>query len=348
MARVKHNILEPEQNPIYLSSVKLIPSGSTLFNLACSDTINGAFLPGKVVNLIGDKSTGKTFLYLTMLAEICQSSIFDKYELYHDDVEAAVEFDTDYLFGEKLSKRLRSPWNGSGSATIQDFHTKIFELINRGKPFIYGLDSFDALTSDEEISKFNQKVGGKTTKGSYALERTKGLGAMFRQITQGIKKTGSLLVIISQVRENISEMPFTPKYRRTGGRALGHYSSYELWLSFPEKSKIKKNDHIIGINCLAKFTKNRMTGKVRNALFPIYYDYGVDDISSCIDFLIKEGHWKHTNKTVVTKEFGTYEKQVLINLIEKDGRENDVRNIVGQVWTKIEEDLKLNRKKKYT
>jgi len=71
----------------------LIPSGCTVLNLACSDDPTGAFTPGHMVNLIGDSSTGKTFLALTMLADIAHNSLFDDYRLIHDDVEEANEFD---------------------------------------------------------------------------------------------------------------------------------------------------------------------------------------------------------------------------------------------------------------
>jgi len=85
------------------SSSVLIPSGSIMLNLACSDSPYGAYRPGTIVNLIGDTSAGKSVLCLTMLAEICYNKRFDGYDLYYDDAEQTNEFDIGYLFGKDRS-----------------------------------------------------------------------------------------------------------------------------------------------------------------------------------------------------------------------------------------------------
>ena len=88
---------------------------------------------------------------------------------------------------------------------------------------------------------------------------------------------------------------------------------------------------------------------------PIYYSFGIDDIGSCVDYLIDEGHWKKAKTKkgkegtgIKAKEFdfkGTREK--LIQYIGDNNMEKDLRDIVGDVWKEIEDAVKINRKKRY-
>jgi hypothetical protein len=91
-----------------------------------------------------------------------------------------------------------------------------------------------------------------------------------------------------------------------------------------------------------------LTGKIREVTFPIYSSYGVDDIGSCVDWLISVEHWKKRKQTIVADDLdmeGTREK--IIKLIEEKHLEKQLQKIVGSVWNSIEESLKLNRRKKY-
>ena len=124
----------------------LIPTGNTLLNLALSDTPDGGYGVGKMVNLIGDSSSGKTILALTMLAECNINPKFKDYDLIFDDVENALEIDIESLFGRSLAKRIKF----RSSNTIEDWYGSIYNQIVSGIPFISVLDSFDALTSRDE------------------------------------------------------------------------------------------------------------------------------------------------------------------------------------------------------
>ena len=336
----------------------MVPTGSTLLNMSISDNPNGAFKLGKLVSFVGDAGMGKTFLYLAMLAEASRKKRFKDYRLIHDDVESAREIDIEYLFGKNLANRLESPFDEGGSLTIQDFHASIFSLIEEGQPFIYGLDSFDALTSEEELERMKKVIKargtGKKEKGSYQLETTKGLSAMLKQVVQGLEKTNSLLVIISQVRENISTLPFAPKYRYNGGRALKHNASQTIWLQTPAKNSkrrktIGKKSYQVGVTCKARPTKNRLTGKLRDVEFPIYYDYGIDDIESTVDYLLEVGAWAKKGQKISTKGFTTKElsKEKLMQYIENNEMEKKLKDTVAGVWGDIENKLKSDRKRRY-
>lgn len=335
-----------------------IPTGSTLLNLACSDHAELGYGEGKVVNLIGDSSSGKTLLCLTLIAEALKMDRFKDYKFIYDDVERACEFDVGRLFGKEAAERIQSPagvfdQDDPYSDTIQDFYSNIDTAFASGKPFVYILDSFDALTSEQELKKSKELLEahrkGKESIGSYGMDKAKVISEILRSIVKKLKSTNSLLIVVSQTRDNINPMSFVQK-TRSGGNALRFYSSHEVWLAVG--SKIKSKDRIVGANIRAKVTKNKLTGKVREVEFPIYYSYGVDDIGSMIDFLLKEGHWKKQKNTITPEGLaigtGTQAtREKLIQIIEQENLEAQLKQITRTVWMKTEEDLKLKRKKKF-
>ena len=348
---------------------RLISSGSTLYDLACSDTILGAYLIGSMANIVGDKSSGKTTLALSVLAEASQNPDFNEYELILDDVEAANEFDVAALFGQQLADRLQAPTENGASDTVAELQNNILNTIKRGKPFIYVLDSFDALTTDEELERAYAKADGKELKGSYGMQKAKGSSELFRVITREMKSANGLLIIISQVRENIDPMSFT-KYRRTGGKALDFYATNITWLA--NKGTIKKMDRDIGNDVAAKVDKNKLTGKHRIVNYQTITGYGIDDIGSMVDFMIVEKFWlpKVAAEKKIDKSEGrkprqsktTADKNVIVRAkilglegnrasliaqIEEQGLCNALREEVRDAWLVIEEKLHHNRPSKY-
>ncbi|MEI6158165.1 MAG: hypothetical protein WCP87_07355, partial [Atribacterota bacterium] len=140
----------------------LIPTGSTLLNLALSDRKEGGYDGGKIVNIIGDSSSGKTFLALSCMAEMAYDDQFKKYKLIYDDAEQANEFNIEYLFGKKLADRIEAPRYGKKeplhSHTMQDFEANIHRHLAGQEPFIYILDSFDSITDEDEIEKVKDNL----------------------------------------------------------------------------------------------------------------------------------------------------------------------------------------------
>ena len=332
----------------------LIPTGSILLNLACSDHIEGGWGAGKISNLIGDSSSGKTLLALSMFAECAQRSEFDEYDFIYDDVEQACEFDMSKLFGSRVKDRIQAPHYEDGTAlysdTIQQFHANVFSAIQSGRPFIYVLDSFDALTSSEELGRAEESAkatrDGKELKGSYRMEKPKLVSEMLRQIKARLRETGSFLLIISQTRDNIDPMSFEKK-TRSGGRALRFYSSHEVWMALA--GKIKSRDRVIGSNVKVKVTKNKLTGKQRSVQFPIYYDYGADDLGSCIDFLVDDGYWSKKGDKIIAKEIGMEgtRKKLIVDIEGEIGAAQRIYETTQTCWQEIEQSLKLDRKPKY-
>ena len=332
------------ENPSFLST------GCTLLNLANTDNPFHGFRLGRIVNIIGDTHTGKTLLALTMLAEAANNPAFDNYDLVYDDAEAANSFNLEYLFGKKTASRL-AEWyvDNDPSDTVEDWQENLYDMLAGEKPFIYVIDSMDSLTWEDEQELIEENLAarkkGNETKSTYGMGKAKRNSQIMRGINDRLEGTKSLLVIISQVRDNIG-MSFAKKYTRAGGRALDFYSSHIMWLSC--KQKIKSKSLVIGSNVMAKVSKTKETGKIRDVDFQTYYDYGVDDISSNIEYLLANNVWKKEKRTIVVPELdlnGTIDK--VIGQIEERGLQDTVAELVGETWNEIENSVKLNRASKY-
>lgn len=310
-------------------------SGSTLLNLALADSPVWGFSPGKLVNIIGDSSAGKSFLLWTIFAELSHDKRFDDYELIYDEPEVALEFDIPKLFGGKTEKRVRTDIR---SETIEDFHDNVIKEVSKGKPIIYGLDSFDALTSEAEIKR-------EVRDGTYGMEKPKLSGIILRKICGKIHDTGSAVFVISQTRDNIG-VSFGNKKTRSGGKALKFYSTHEMWLAV--EAHIKRKDRDVGVNVKCKISKNKVTGKLRTIGFPLLYDYGIDDIQSMIDWLMDEKVWTKEGRKINTDGF--IEPMTLDNLIQNiidNNLENKLKEIVANKWFDIEESISTKRPSKY-
>jgi recombination protein RecA len=337
----------------------LAPTPSTLLNLACSDNAEGGIGVGKIINIIGDSSAGKTVLCLSILAEICQLPEFEKYDIINDDVENALEIDLKKMFGKKLAKRIKPPCVDKfgkplPSDTVEDFLSNILDAADSKRPFIYLLDSLDALDAKDDQKKADEireaKKKGTKAKGTYGGAKPKTLSWILRTVKAKLKNTNSILIIISQTRDNLNARSFETKYR-AGGRALKFYCTHEIWLAVIKKltKTIDGNKINIGSNVRAIVKKNKLTGKVREAEFAIYYDYGVDDTSSCIDYLLKWKVWKKKKSKIVASQFDkTLAQSKLIEYIESNPKyKHRLRKIVAKKYLEIEDKLKLGRRPKY-
>ena len=349
VAAALRNRRRPEPSVECLLPENLIPSGSTMLNLACTDSYTGAYGKGRIVNTIGDSATGKSTLTLHTFAECAHDERFDDYHFEYDEAEAALAHDIENLFGKKTARRIGDP---KRSIDVEDFVANLSRIIDRGEPFIYILDSFDGLGSKAEKKRLRANIKPKKgeekkkAKGSYKTEKVIALTELLRNSVQAIEELESLLIIVSQTRDNLGfGAQFQPK-RRNGGRALKFFSSHEMWLS--HMGMIKKLEQQIGAYTQARVTKNKLTGKKRWINFPIYDQIGVDDIGSCIDFLVENKFWPKTKQTINCRGLGikgTREK--VIQKIERNDLIEDLRKFTGRKWKVMEKKLTLDRPSRY-
>lgn len=340
-----------------ISKSNSLSSGSTLLNLACTDTPYAGFLKGKYHYIVGDSASGKTFLSLTCLAEAVANKHFKDYRFIFDNAEDGALMDIERFFGKGVAERIEPPAHEDGapvaSTTIEEFFYHVDDAFKEGTPFIYILDSMDSLSSKDEQAKFTSTKEafrkGKETTGSYGDGKAKKNSTNVRRLLTPLRESGSILIIISQTRDNIGGSMFSGK-TRAGGHALRFYASIEWWSAIKETKKktIRKKNRQIGIDCKISIKKNRFTGKLSQVTIPIYHSFGIDDVGSCVNYLIGEEHWKKKGTLFVAKEWDfSGSREQIIKHIEENSLENEMRTIVGSVWNEIQEACAVKRKKRY-
>ena len=331
--------------------VPTLSTGSTLLNLACGGSPDAGWAVGKYYLIVGDPTAGKTFLAMSVMAEACMNKAFDKYTLVYDNVEDGCDMDLDRLFGERLRKRLRAPHKTGSSQTIEEFYFALDSVMNDG-PVIYILDSMDSLTSQKEEEHFQDEkkatAAGKDVAGTFGVSKAKRNSDFLRRCMSRLRDTGSILIILSQTRDNLG-FGFEKK-TRSGGNALRFYATLELWASVRGKlkKKYKGKDRTIGITSRWTLKKNRISGRLGQVDFNIYPSFGIDDTGSCVDYLVDEGFWEVAGRTIMARGLHMeLSRDKLIERIEEEGMEPDLRNLVGKCWDDIQQGTAIQRKSRY-
>ena len=333
-----------------------LSTGLTLLDLGISGQPGVGILPGHFVLLVGGARAGKTWLLLQIMAEAVINKQFRRYHLVHDNPERGSLMSIRNYFG-KLADRKEDPPSGRHSETLEGFYDNVARQAKLNEPFIYGLDSEDALPPEAEIKKVNQdrrhREKGKDITGSYGTAKPKINSANLRIAHNSLEKHGSILIMIKQARDTIGpKARFTPE-TRSGGRALTFYASLELWFSvvgkIKRKLKVVDKDWVIGSWLKVKVVKNRVAGRDCEVVIPFYPNHGFDNIGSMINWMVDMGQWPtYRGGIVEAKSLGfrtTQEK--LIQKIEAQGMENDLIEEVTKTWRAIEEASAVKRKNRY-
>jgi len=345
-----------------------LSTGSTLLNLALSGRIDGGIPVGSYLLFTGDSQSGKSILSNNCLAEAAINSAFDKWSLLYNNPENGLLLDVEYFFGPKLVERIQYPTDKHGeirpSATVEEFYYHLDDLRRAGKPFVEVLDSQDALDSIAAEEKFKEEkaayLKGKETTGSYGMSKPKKHSQNLNWVNSHLERTGSILIIINQTRDNIGfGSQYNPK-TRSGGRALKFYAQFELWSSVIKqlKKRVNGKDRQIGTLCEIHVKKNRVNGHDVSVRVPILRKFGLDDIGSCVDFLVEERHWATegkksdsddaTNKVIIADELDlTGKRESLIEQIEEGNMEQELRLVCQKVWDSIDAQCCPKRKPRY-
>lgn len=343
-----------------------LSTGSTPLNLALSGHPDRGFAKGKYFWIVGDSSSGKTFLGMTCMAEAAANPDFAGYEFIFDDAEDGALMDLSAYFGPGMVDRLRPPATVDGlpvvSETIEDFYFHLDALldgVDAGKqpPFIYFLDSMDALSSQYEGGKFDEKRrewrGGAKARGDYGDGKAKTNSTYIRRVVARLRATRCILLVNSQTRDNIDAGLFDPKQTHAGGRALKFYATAQLWSSVGGKLTKEVHGHKrqTGITCRVAVKKNRITGREWQASFPIYHSTGIDDVGACVDYLLAEGAWKKNKagRIDTTAHFDgcTGGREAVVAWVEANTMESDLRGIVAETWGAVQAATTMKRKNRY-
>lgn len=269
--------------------------GCDLLDLAVGGDKGVLGMPyGMVLNIIGDKSAGKTFLKNEIIAAAYHKH-HDGVAWFSDDTESGDTFDTSYLYGVNIHPADQKIGNKvvQDSETIEqmDAHVSMFlENLMPGTLGIYAVDSLDGLADasrlDMESRRLNQAKQNLEVKdpGDYGAQIAKFLSQQFfRTKHSKLEKARCSLIIVSQIRDKFGGMGYGPSWEVSCGKALEFYSHTRIFLRTIKQ--IKRGGDIVGAYVEASCIKSKTPRPYRKVRYTVYFDYGIDNIGSNLDYL---------------------------------------------------------------
>ena len=275
----------------------------------------GGLPKGRVVEIYGPESSGKTTLAIHAIANVQKNGGIAAF------IDAEHAFDS--LYAQKLGVDLENllisqPDNGEQALEITE------NLIRSGAIDVIVIDSVAALTPKSEIEgeMGDSKMGLQARLMSQAL----------RKLTASINRTGCCCIFINQLREKIGVMFGNPE-TTTGGNALKFYSSVRL--DIRRIGQIKDGDAIVGNRTRVKIVKNKVAPPFRLAEFDIMYGEGISKVGEIVDLGVdkgvikKSGSWFSYNETKLGQGRDSVKQLLLDNPELADELEGKIRQAIA-------------------
>jgi len=273
----KGAIMRMDGESIY-DDIQTIPTGSIGLDVALGV---GGVPRGRVIEIFGPESSGKTTLALHIAAEAQRKGGIVAFV----DAEHALDISYAKRLGVKAEDLLISqPDTGEQALEIAEM------LVRSGAVDVLVVDSVAALVPRAEI----EGEMGDSHMGLQARLMSQAL----RKLTAAISKSGTSLIFINQIRMKIGVMFGNPE-TTTGGNALKFYSSIRL--DIRKAGAIKQGQDVIGSQTKVKVVKNKVAPPFKEVIFDIMYGEGISkegeliDIGSAIELIEKSGSWYSLN-----------------------------------------------------
>lgn len=321
------------------AGLKFVKSGSAVMDCA----LGGGWVLGRVANIVGDRSSGKTLLAIEACANFHR-------DYPHGKIRYA---ESESAFDERYAEALGMPIDAvdfghdRDMRTIEDWYNDMVAFLDERekdkKPGLYILDSFDALSDDAEMDR-------EIDKGSFGAQKAKKSGELFRKLIDRIEKSDTLLIVVSQIRDKLN-VTFGETKTRSGGKALDFYASHIVWLAEIGKLKktINKVERVIGVEVKARVKKNKVGLPFRECGYPIIFGYGIDDLTANVEWLLEVGSEELLKEKCGMSKAGY--KVRISNLRDKGGEDvrairESLTKLVASEWQRIETGF-LPQSRKY-
>ena len=300
-------------------SVDVIPSGSMLLDQALGV---GGYPKGRIIEIYGPESSGKTTLALHAIAEAQKkggrAAFVDAEHAIDPEYAAKLGVNTDELI-------LSQPDSGEQALEIVEM------LAQSGAIDIIIVDSVAALVPQAELDGVmsDNQVGLQARLMSKAMRKLAGI----------LNKTGCVVIFINQLREKVGVMYGNPE-TTTGGRALKFYATIRIDIRRAEA--IKSGSDMIGNTVKVKVVKNKVASPFKNCTIEIIYGKGISQTGELLDlgvemgFISKSGNWYE----VAGEKIGNGREAAKMYLEQHEEARADLEGHIREAWSKPQESEK--------